>query len=110
MQFCKFHLWATLLCIIVIFATWCVVLCPAPCNSLIFFELEQENYCDNNFLNFTANVLSLLLGFSNSAKLYCVSVCGVFMLGIFRLFYVVLCVNYLFKNLFFKVKIDDTKN
>lgn len=110
MQFCKFHLWATLLCIIFIFAIWCVVLCPAPCKSLIFFELKQENYCENNVLNFIANVLSLFLGFSNSAKLYCVSVCGVFMLGIFRLFYVVLCANYLFKNLFFKVKIDDTKN
>lgn len=91
----------------IIFALECLLLLPAPIPSMSVCTIIPVHYSDCSFFNHIFNVISLHFDcIENSAKIQFHS-WGIIGLVIWNLLYIIICVNFLFKNLFSNFEIDD---
>lgn len=98
----------TLLCsILIIFVAECLLLAPAPFECMSVCTITPVHYSDCLLFNHVLNVISLHLDcIDNSAKIEFNS-WGIVGLVFWNILYIIVCVNFLFKNLFSKFEVND---
>lgn len=93
--------------ILIIFAIECLFLLPAPTPCMSVCTITPVHYSDCSFLNHILNVISLHFDIiENSAKIKFYP-CGIICLVLWNMVYIIVCVNFLFKNLFSNFEVDD---
>ena len=93
--------------ILIIFALECLLLLPAPAPCMAVCTVIPVHYSDCSFFNHILNVLSLHFDcIENSAKIQFYS-WGIVGLVLWNMIYIIVCVNFLFKNLFSNFEVDD---
>lgn len=86
--------------IFIIFGIECVLLLPAPATFMSICTITPVHYSDCSFFNHILNVISLHFDcVDNSAKIEFNS-WGLVGLVFWNMLYIIVCVNFLFKNLF----------
>lgn len=98
--------WTLLASVFLIFVIECIALLPAPFEWMAVYDLEKVTYTECGFFNHILNVVSLHFDcIENSAKLH-FSSWGIVGLVVWNVVYVVVGVNFLFKNLFSNFDLD----
>ena len=93
--------------ILIIFTVECLFLLPAPAECMAVCTITPVHYSNCSFLNHLLNVISLHFDcIENSAKIE-FNAWGIVGLVLWRLLYIIVCVNFLFKNLFSNFEVDD---
>lgn len=93
--------------ILIIFIFECLFLLPAPAPWMSVCTIIPVHYSDCSFFNHILNVVSLHFDcIENSAKVEFHS-WGIVGLVFGNLLYIIICVNFLFKNLFSNFEVDD---
>lgn len=93
--------------ILLIFALECLFLLPAPIPCMSVCTIIPVHYSDCSFFNHILNVVSLHFDcIENSAKIQFHS-WGIVGLVLWNMLYIIVCVNFLFKNLFSNFEVDD---
>lgn len=85
----------------VLFIITCLILLPAPVDSLAIFEISYENYSHNSVLNHTMNVLALFADLENNLKVEPIGLFGLMLIIIGKLLFITFIIN------FFYFKISD---
>lgn len=103
----SWNTWTLLLSVLLIFSIECIMLLPAPVEWMAVCTITSVKYTDYNFINHVLNVISLHFDcIDNSANIE-FSSWGIIGLVLWNLLYIIVCVNFLFKNLFSKFDIND---
>ncbi len=97
----------TIICsILLMFILECVILMPAPHSFMEWYFFEKVPYSDNSLLNHIYNVLSLHFSCVENAAKISFSAQGLICLLLGSFVYIVLGINFLFKNLFVNFEVD----
>lgn len=101
------NLWTILGSILLLYIIECVILLPAPLTCMEWYSFQKNGISDNAFLNHLANVITLHFDcIKNSANISFTTL-GLISLVCWKVVYVVLGVNFLFKNLFASFNVDE---
>lgn len=93
--------------ILILFGVECVLLLPAPFEWMEVCTITPVHYTDCSFFNHVLNVISLHFDcIENSAKVK-FSSWGIVGLLFWSFLYIMVCVNFLFKNLFSNFEVND---
>jgi hypothetical protein len=85
----------------VLFIITCIILLPAPIDSIAIFEVTYENYSHCSLLNHIINVLTLFADLENSLKVKPICLFGLLIIIFGKLIFVTFIIN------FFYFKISD---
>jgi hypothetical protein len=103
----SWNIWSIFISILFMFFMECIVLLPAPFQWMVICDFEKQQICENETLNHLLNVITLHFDcVSNSASISFTS-CGLIVLVVWSLLYMVVGVNFLFKNLFANFEIEE---
>lgn len=101
------NLWTILISILVLYIIECIILLPAPLPCMEWYAFQKAPISSNAFFNHLANVITLHFDcVDNSAKISFTTL-GLAFLVIWNFVYVVIGVNFLFKNLFATFNVDE---
>lgn len=107
LQISSWNSFTLLLSILFIYILECILLLPAPISCMSVCTLIPVHYSDCSISNHMLNVLSLHFScISNSAKIEFNSL-GIVFFALWNMLYAIVCVNFLFKNLFSKFEVYD---
>ncbi len=90
-----------LLGLFILFIITCLILLPAPIESLEILEVTIENYSQHSILNHIMNVLTLFADLDNCLKVEPIGLSGLLIIIIGKFLFVILIIN------FFYFKISD---
>lgn len=101
------NLWSILISILSLYFIECIILLPAPLSCMEWYTFQKVTISSNIFINHLANVITLHFDcIDNSAKIS-FSTLGLVSLVLWNVVYVVVGVNFLFKNLFASFNVDE---
>lgn len=101
------NLWTILISILSLYFIECIILLPAPLSCMEWYTFQKVSISSNAFINHLANVIILHFDcIDNSAKISFTTL-GLVSLVLWNVVYVVVGVNFLFKNLFASFNVDE---
>lgn len=101
------NLWTILISILFLYFIECIILLPAPLSCMEWYTFQEVSISSNAFINHLANVITLHFDcIDNSAKISFTTL-GLVSLVLWNVIYVVIGVNFLFKNLFASFNVDE---
>ena len=101
------NLWTILISILSLYFIECIILLPAPLSCMEWYTFQKVFISSNAFINHLANVITLHFDcIDNSAKISFTTL-GLVSLVLWNVVYVVVGVNFLFKNLFASFNVDE---
>lgn len=87
-----------MLTILLIIVINIIIFLPAPINSFEIIKIEYENYSDSFILNHYTNVLCNIFGLTSNFKVSPNSLSGIILLGVIKIIYATILINYLYKK------------
>lgn len=102
----SWNIWTIIISIFILYFIECLILLPAPFHFMEWYSLQKVTLSSNCFINHLVNVLSLHFScIDNSAKVSFTAP-GILALVCWNLLYIVVGVNFLFKNLLSNFDVD----
>lgn len=99
--------WTILCSIFLLYIIECLILLPAPLSCMEWYTFQKVPISSNVFINHLVNVLTLHFGcVGNSAKISFTTL-GLLFFVLWNVAYIVIGVNFLFKNLFASFSFDE---
>lgn len=101
------NIFSILLTLLIMFSIECIVLSPAPQKWMELYNVSYADFSSCTIINHVLNIISLHFDcIDNAAKLRVTSF-GLILLMLWYSIYILLGVNFLFKNLFANIHIDE---
>lgn len=86
-----------------LFLLTCIIMLPAPIESLAVFNITFENYSQNSFLNHLMNVLSLFADLDNNFKIQPLNFLGLTLIILGKLIFVTFIINFIYYKISDKI-------
>lgn len=79
-----------------LFILTCIMLLPAPSESMAIFEITYESYSQSSFINHLMNVLTLYADIENNVKVEPLNIFGLLAIILGKLLFVTFIVNFIY--------------
>lgn len=101
------NLWTILISILSLYFIECIILLPAPLSCMEWYTFQKVPISSNAFINHLANVITLHFDCIDNCAKISFTTFGLVALVIWNVVYIVIGVNFLFKNLFSSFNFDE---